>query len=156
MECPILYAELEKFVPTMPVVPEMPNATNKEIAAAFNAQTAKRFHPLTPKAFLDSLSSAELFAMKQSDNADAAAIMLYVAAGLDVDVEPGTACRGRLNAIKDDATLGPVVTAIKKASDETYPLWQKLGCERAAHHGDVAWIRKQIRKQELAEETING
>jgi hypothetical protein len=39
------------------------------------------------------------------------------------------------------------VDAIKAASDETYPRWQKLGCERESNAGDVAWTRKQLRME---------
>jgi hypothetical protein len=149
METPRLYAELEKFVAgkLSPLTDKSErNRENRTIAAEFNAQTAKRFHPLSSKDALDALTSAELATLRASANPDAQAVLMYLGAGLGIDVEPGTAGRQRLNAMDADPELKPIVTAWKKAADEQYPLWQKLGCEQEANGGHVAWIRKQAEK----------
>jgi hypothetical protein len=154
MECPILYAELRKHV-TDPAAPPLPDPTDKPAcrlfdkttAATFNSLTAKRFHPLGPKAFLDSLTSAQIAAWQAATDPDAKAIMLYVTAGVDLEVEPGTQGRKRLNALALVPAFTASVDAVKAAADEPYPKWQKLGCEREANAGDVAWTRKQIAKE---------
>lgn len=145
METPKLYAELAAFM-AGERSKELAELDDKAMVVAFNEQIAKRFRPLSAKEVLDALTSKQLATLAKSESADAKAVMLYLSAGLSLDVEPGTAGRKRLNEMAADAALLPIVTAIKQAADETYPAWQKLECERAAHHGDAAWIRKQADK----------
>lgn len=146
METPKLYAELELFVAgklTPGLDKPAKNAENRRLANEFNAQTAKRWHTLTAIQFLDALSSAQIALWSTSTNIDAKAVWFYATAGLPIDVDLGTPTRKRLNAMDDIAELKPLVATVKAASDETYPLWQKLGCEREANGGDVAWLRKK-------------
>ena len=143
MEVPILLREIESFL-TGPDSARLATLKDKEVAAEFSARVVGITVPLTPKQFLDSLTSVEFTMWSGSKNVDAVTLLFYVTAGESIDTATGTPCRVRLDALALVNGFGPIVTKLLATAGTTQHYWQSVGCEREANHGDVAWVRREV------------
>ena len=126
---------------------------DKIAAEKYNAETVNgRYRDLTGLELLEALEAAEV-AKIQDQAADETASSHDAAAALDyylsvvgsVSLRPGTKTRAWIDALATGKVITTPVATLESLASEQIPRWQADGCSRPANHGDIAWVRREMK-----------